>query len=63
MIVNDNDWARILSVNFRPYKTNLLAPTIRYLVNSDGMTKASLPHASHDLITLAAGETAVYLFP
>jgi hypothetical protein len=61
MIVNDNDWARTLSVDLQPYKTNLLAPTTRYLVNSDGITQASLPYISHDSITLAAGETVVYL--
>jgi hypothetical protein len=62
MIVNDNDWQRILSVDFTPYRTNTTAT--RYLVNAHGIIKASLPRAtSHDLLTLGAGETVVYLFP
>ena len=62
MVVNDNDWARTLSINFTPYKSNFFAPTTRYLVNSDGITKASLPYSNRETITLAPGETAVYLF-
>jgi len=62
MIVNDNDWARTLSVYLQPYKANFFAPTTRYLINSNGTTNASLPYVTHDTITLAAGETVVYLF-
>jgi hypothetical protein len=61
MIVNDNDWSRIVSVDFTPYTTFFRPPT-RYLVNAQGVTKASLPFESHEITTLAAGETAVYLF-
>jgi hypothetical protein len=64
MIVNDNDWQRTLSVDLTPYRTNRLTTATRYLVNADGIVKASLPRATtHDLLTLAGGETAVYLFP
>jgi hypothetical protein len=63
MIVNDNDWQRIVSVDLTPYRTNDLTAVTRYLVNADGIIKAALPRGTKlDLLALAGGETAVYLF-
>ena len=61
MIVNGNDWERTVNVDFRPYKASLGTIT-SYLVNSDRITKGSLPDDNHQTITLTAGETVIYLF-
>ncbi len=61
MIVNDNDFARTLPVNFTPYRTG--NSITRYQIRSDGISTDVLPDESGETITLGAGASAVYLFP
>jgi hypothetical protein len=61
MVVNDNGWPRTIGVDFTPYRTGKLIN--RYLISSDGIRTDVVPDGPGELIRLAAGESAVYLFP
>jgi hypothetical protein len=60
MIVNDNDWDRTLTADFRPYTSG---HGIRYRVTPDGINTTSRIHGAGETLTLRPGEAAVYLFP
>jgi Bacterial Ig domain len=60
MIVNDNDWERTLRINFTPYRYGY--NITRYRINSRGIATKVLTDRPGETMTLAAGETVVYLF-
>ena len=62
MVVNGNDWPRTITVNLQPYGASF--GTARYRVQSAGIATAILGGSqTSDTLTLAAGETVVYIFP
>jgi hypothetical protein len=61
MIVNDNDWDRTVMTNFTSYSYG--HGGIRYRITSDGINTSSRIPGAGETLTLAPGETAVYLFP
>jgi hypothetical protein len=60
LIVNGNDWYRSLRIDLRPYMHAKFST--RYLVTSDRINRVSVANEGDDRITLAPGETAIYLF-
>lgn len=61
MAVNATDWTRTLTLNLTAYRTgNAIA---RYIVGGSGIKTTLIADASHDTVTLLAGQTVVYLFP
>ncbi len=61
MVVNAWDSNRTINIDFTPYRFGFGAT--RYLVNDTWLKTALLPDEAGETITLAAGETAVYIFP
>ncbi len=62
MVVNGNDWARTIPVDFRPYLTS--GGTTEYRLRSTGVTSSVLNAGMRrQTVTLGPGETVVYLFP
>jgi hypothetical protein len=61
MVVNAWDADRTLNINFAPYKFGNGAT--RYRVGDTWLKTAILPDENGETITLAPGETAVYIFP
>ncbi len=62
MIVNGNDWPRTITVPFNSYAASF--GTARYCLQATGISVASLPASqATDTLTLAGGETVVYIFP
>jgi hypothetical protein len=61
MIVNAWDGNRTINVDFTPFRFGFGAT--RYLVNDTWLKTALLPDQAGETITLASGETVVYVFP
>jgi hypothetical protein len=61
MVINDNDWPRTVPIDLTPYSSG--RPATRYQIGYDGISTDLLRNARSDTLTLAEGETAVYLFP
>jgi hypothetical protein len=61
MIVNDNDWRRVVPVDFTSF--SLGRKIQRFVIGADGSTGPLAPSSSSgEMITLNAGDTVVYLF-
>jgi hypothetical protein len=61
MALNGNDWPRIVTVDFRPYRSG--RPITRYRIGYDGIATDTIPDGPGQKVELAAGQTVVYLFP
>ena len=61
IVVNAWDGDRMLNIDFTPYKSGF--GSTRYRVNDTSLKTALLPDENGETITLASGETAVYIFP
>jgi hypothetical protein len=61
MVINDNDWPRTVAIDLQPDPTS--RPALRYRIAYDGISTKSISGARRDSVTLAEGETVVYLFP
>jgi hypothetical protein len=60
MIVNDNDWARSIRIDFRPY--SYVKSIVKYTISESGITKTAIADSIDEAVTLGAGESVVYLF-
>ena len=60
MMVNDNDWDRILTVDFRAYTHG--GRNIRYIVGAEGIHGPLIVRGQGQKVHLFAGESAIYLF-
>lgn len=61
MIVNDNDWQRVVSVNLARYRYNPFV--LKYSVSSDGITRCLIRNETTDIAKMAPGEAIVFIFP
>jgi hypothetical protein len=61
MVINANDWPRIVDVNLTSYRTG--REVTRYRIRYDGIETDVIPDGEGETLALAAGETVAYLFP
>lgn len=60
LIVNDNDWERIIPVDFKPYLRR--SKPVRFIISADGIRGPVQVSADSEGLRLEAGESAAYLF-